>query len=218
MKKGTSVVHLIQIMAEMQSENYDMDLDSSRDKAKEKYDSLFAVQSGVTKISNIRNEVVLDNIESGYVINADGDGNGIDFIRAVIKPTYILFQIVQQKGNTGSLNSNGAKAVKSHFKAFSNRNKIYEYLDRFPDEYNFVKQNLPHRKDIFLGYYLASGGGTLGDYKIYGGNDFLSRVGITKSLVELEMEVYVRLNESESKYDSGAANFTEVYNEILKQL
>lgn len=213
MKKGTSPVHLMQIISELKG----LDLNDmiTKAKAKSMYNNLFSVQSNTTKISNLREKIVFDNVESGQIINTDKDGNGIDFIRATLEGSCVTFQIIQQKGNTGSLNANSTKSVLGHLRDFTSENKIESYFDRFEDQYNPLKTGYEYKLDVFLGYYLAVGNGKLKEFTIFGGDNYFSKIGIIKSGIELEKEVFDKLESS--TYDAGATNFDEVYYELTKK-
>jgi len=213
MRKGTSIAHLIDILKELKENGEDLSNYITKAKAKNKYDSIFKIQSTTTKLSRLREDVLKENIPI-FMLDTDRDGNGIDFITAKLENDTILFQVVQQKGNSGSLNANATKSVLSHLRKFTRGKKIEEYFDKFPDNLNPNKTAYDYEIDVFLGYYLAKGIGKLKEFNVYGSDEYLKKVGIEKSIIDLEIEVNKRF--SDEIYDAGATNFEEVYYELSK--
>ena len=215
MKKGTSTANLVPVVQALKDAGYDLALNTTRQLALDKYNDIFAVASENTKLSNMREEILLENIEGGQTIFVDGDGNGLDFIRATILGNRIKFDCVQQKGNSGSMNAGGSKNQLNSFKTFEAENKITQYFNRFEDKYNPFLSEMNYDVELFLGFFLICDGTHTWkkDYKVYGGNDYLRKMGVNKSIVQLEIEVSNRVESN--TYDAGAKNFNEVYNELI---
>lgn len=215
MTKGTSIVHLYQVIDELIELGHSVKDNTFKFIVKSKYNKIFQVQSNTTKISNLREKAIEEHSTGGYLINVDRDGNGMDFIRATLTDGKILFQVWNQKGNSGSLNANSSKSVKLHSKSFIEEDKIKSYFDRFPDDINPDKTGYDYDVDVFLGYYSAIGDGNLGDIPIYGSENYFKKVGVNETRLELDKWVYDRIKNE--IYDAGATDFDEVYLEIIKK-
>lgn len=217
MKKGTSIVHLIRVIQELEDSGIERNDPTFEARASSAYRNIFKVQSETTKISNAREFAVVEFQDRLPIIKVPQDGNGIDFITAELVGDTVKIQAIQQKGNTGSLNASSAKAAKQDLKDFIEEDKIPLYFDFLEDDLNPNKTGYGYEVvEIFFGYYLGVGNGKVGEFTSYGGNNYLRKLGITKDLVDLELWVCDYLLD-EDNFQVNATNFNEIFHKLITQ-
>lgn len=222
-KKGASPAQIIEIIETLLDGGENPNSSDFKSNVITMYNSIFGKTSKDTIVANLREEAMIKFQENRVIIKLPQDNNKVDLASIKIIDGIINFRVSQQKGNNASFNSSSLSNTLDGLASFINEDKIRQYFHLLPDHLNPLKTNLPYNVDVFIGMFLACGEGKKttkngGEFKFITNDDYLTYMGITKNICELDYWVNKELKSRNHSYDAvdKCENFDIIYNKCLE--
>ena len=219
MKKGANPAVIFIIIDGLVNEGISIDDPNLKNMVTNTYNSIFKLPSLWTKISDFREDAIVEFQETLPIFKIPQDGNGaVDLAAYKDNGGVITFIICQQKGNNASFNGGGKKQSIAKMKEFVEDGKIKDYFHLLPDDLNPLINEKEWRVEAMYGYFLATGSTSYETFPVLSNNDYLNKIGIySNTIVDLDRWVVNKEEIKNHEYNARevCSNFDEIYDECL---